>query len=565
MRAFSASTGTLAGIFLSLLLISGTARAVEAADSAERSDAEVSAQFHLMAGEMAAGRKEPGVAAREFLAALETVDDAALAQRATMLAIAARDEALALQGALRWLQLEPNSMDAREVIARIALAHNDLEIVNQQLDAIVQGHAGGVDDAFPIVASVLSQTAPEQADAALAAVQRLAAKYPKNAGGAHAVAIVALRFNKTELADQASRKAVELAPKSRDEKLLRVGVLVKLNRYDEAQALIENVVKKDPQADELRLAFAKLLLESRQRDAARAQLDKVLAHTPNQPDAMFALGVMAANDRDVPAAEKWLKPLLDGERSEDAAFQLGRLAEASGRYDDALLYYNRVTRGARGLDAAIRQAAVLAQTGRTDEALGELQELRDNYPQFAARFVLAEAELLMNLGRFDESLKLLNGAIIDEPDNQDLLYSRSLVFERTAKIADAEKDLRAVLATDPDDTRSLNALGYMLAVHTKRLDEAHQLVGRALELDPDDAAIIDSMGWVEFKRGNTQTASELLRRAFADFPDPEVAAHLGEVLWTLGRRDEARTVWEQALRDSPKHPVLLETVQRLSK
>ncbi len=565
MRASSVLTGILPGIFLGLLLQAGAACAADPAEPAERSDAEVAAQFHLMAGEMAAGRKEPGVAAREFLAALETVDDAALAQRATMLAISARDEALALQGAQRWLQLEPSSMDAREVIARIALAHDDLEIVNQQLDAIVQGHAGGVDDAFPIVASVLSQTAPEQADAALAAVQRLAAKYPKSAGGAHAVAIVALRFNKAELADQASRKAVELAPKSRDEKLLRVGVLVKLDRYDEAQTLIETVVKKDPQADELRLAFAKLLLESRQRDAARAQLDKVLARTPNQPDAMFALGVMAANDRDVSSAEKWLKPLLDGERSEDAAFQLGRLAEASGRYEDALLYYNRVTRGARGLDAAIRQAAVLAQMGRTEEALGELRELRDNYPQFASRFVLAESELLMNLGRFDESLKLLNGALIDEPDNQDLLYSRSLVFERTAKIADAEKDLRAVLASDPDDTRSLNALGYMLAVHTKRLDEAHQLVGRALELDPDDAAIIDSMGWVEFKRGNAQTASELLQKAFADFPDPEVAAHLGEVLWTLGRRDEARTVWEQALRDSPKHPVLLETVQRLNK
>jgi tetratricopeptide (TPR) repeat protein len=521
-------------------------------------------QFHVMAGEMAAGRREPLVAAQEFLAALKEVDDADLARRATGLAIAGRDENLALEAAQRWLQIDPTAMDAREVIARVALSRGDLGTTAAQCQAIIDGHAGGLDDAFNIVASILSQTGNAYGDGALAVMQQLAAKYPKQVGAPHAVALVALRFNKLDVADAASKQALALAPKSRDEKLLRVGVLVKLGQLGEADATIDALAKKEPKQDDLRLAYAKLLLESNQREPARKQLQKILAHTPNEPDAMFALAVMATNDRDFATAEGYLKPLLESERSDDAAFQLGRLNEMRGDYATALEYYGRVDSGPQALEAALRQSGVLAKMGRVDDARRQLQELRDNYPQFATRFTLGEAELLLNNGRYDDARTLLDAALKDHPDDPDLLYSRSLVFERMNKIDAAEKDLRAVLAVAPDDARTLNALGYMLAVHTKRLDEAHDLVGRALTLDPNDAAIIDSMGWVEFKRGNTEAASQLLKRAFADFPDPEVAAHLGEVLWTMGRKDEARTVWDSALRDSPQHPVLKETVQRLA-
>ncbi|WP_028008968.1 tetratricopeptide repeat protein [Solimonas flava] len=559
---------------LGLLLVAGGVHAADPAPSAAPATAEVErdapmsdaeAQFHVMAGEMAAARHQPLIAAREFLAALQAVDDAGLAQRATGLALAGRDENLALAAALRWLQLEPNAMDAREVIARVALSRGDLTTASQQCQAIIEGHAGGIDEGFRIAAGILSQADMAHGDAALSVIRELAGRYPKNVGAAHAVALVALRFNQLDVAESASLQALALAPKSRDEKLLRVGVLVKRGKIDGANAVIDTLVKKEEKADELRLAYAKLLLESNQREPARTQLQKILAHTPNQPDAMFALGVMAANDQDVDTAERYFTALLDGDRGEDAALQLGRLHESRGDYAGALDYYGRVQHGAQALDAATRQSGVLAKMGRLDDARRLLAQLRDRFPQFAIRFTLAESELLLNAQRYDDALTLLDGAVQDAPDNVDLLYSRSLVYERLGKIDAAEKDLRAALAADPDDARSLNALGYMLAVHTQRLDEAHDLVGRALTLDPDDAAIIDSMGWVEFKRGNTELASQLLKRAFAEFPDPEVAAHLGEVLWTLGRKDEARSVWNKALRDSPEHPVLKETVQRLTK
>lgn len=555
---------------LCLLLLAGTAAAEEApaaeADADVTAQAGAEAQFHVMAGEMAAGRRQPAIAAREFLEALKTVDDPELARRATALAVAARDEDLAQQAAQRWLEIEPSAMDAREVIARVALGHGDLASATAQCAAIVEGHAGGVDEGLRLAAAILSQAPPERGAEAVTVMRELAGRYPKSAGGPHAVALVALRFNDTATADQASQEALKRAPDSREEKLLRVGVLTKLGRIDEADAAMEALIKKDAKgADELRLAYAKLLLESNQREPARAQLRKILLHTPNQADAMFALAVMAGNDRDYATAESLLKPLLEGERGEDAAFQLARMREAQGDFAGALQYYGRVARGPQALDAALRQAGVLAKMGRIDEARRQLESLRDNFPQFATRFTLAEAELLLDARRYDEALAVLGEALKADPEDSDLLYSRSLVYERMDRVDDAEKDLRAVLAADPDDARALNALGYMLAVHTRRLDEAHELVGRALTLDPNDASIIDSMGWVEYKRGNTELASQLLKRAFADFPDPEVAAHLGEVLWTQGHKDEARGIWEQALRESPEHPVLKETVQRLDK
>lgn len=567
---------------LSLLLIASSALAAGASEppastvppapattapapSAATRQANAEAQFHVMAGEMAAGRGQPEVAAREFVAALQSVDDADLAKRATALAIAANDEDVALQAAQRWLQIEPTSMDAREVIARVAISHHDLATATAQCEAIVEGHAGGIDDGLRIAASILSQAAPQDGDAAMTVIQQLAAQYPENVGAPHAVALVALRFNKLDIADSASQKALQMAPKSRDEKLLRVGVLVRLGRVDDANASIEALAKKDAKADDIRLAYAKLLLESNERETARAQLQKILKHTPNEADAMFALAVMAINDKDYDTAQRYLKPLLEGERSEDAAFQMGRMYELQGDYATALQYYGRVDHGGQVIEAVMHQSAMLAKLGHLDAARQQLESLRDNFPQFAPRFTLAEAELLLNAQKYDDALDVLDAALKDQPDDADLLYSRSLVYERMNKIDDAEKDLRAVIASQPDDARSLNALGYMLAVHTKRLDEAHDLVGKALQLDPGDASIIDSMGWVEYKRGNTDVASQLLKRAFADFPDPEVAAHLGEVLWTQGHKDEARDVWNHALSESPDHPVLTETMQRLDR
>lgn len=520
-------------------------------------------EIQVLAGEMAAARQQPALAAQYFLQALELVDDSELAQRAAALAVSAGDRELALRATRKWLALEPNEMEPREVIARISLENGDAAEVQKQCQVIVTGNAGGVDDGLAYVARLLAQSSSKAADTALKVMQAIADQYPQKSAAQQALGIVALRHGRLELAEQAARKARSLAPEAREPKVLLAGVLVRGGKLPEAEVMFEEAAKGEPNAADLRLGFAKILLEAQHREAARTQLRKALEAKPGYADALYALGVLAYNDRDFDAAESNFKLVLGGERGTDAAYQLGLIEEARGNDKKALEYFEKVSSGTLAIDGYIRRANVLARLKRLPEARELLARLRDQLPQLASRVSIAEATMLSDTGNYDEALAVFKKALEDQPGDADLLYSRSLLYEKQNRIDLAEADLRTMLRADDADSRAMNALGYMLTVHTQRYKEARDLIRRALELNPEDAAILDSLGWVQFKLGKTDEAKELLVKAHGKMPDPEVSAHLGEVLWALGEKDGARSVWDKALKSDPDHRVLNETVKRL--
>lgn len=517
-----------------------------------------------MAGELAAGRNEPGVAARQFLAALQYLDDPDLARRATGLALGADDADLLLAAARRWHELAPNAADPREVIASVLLQRGEIAGTLEQCRAIISGHPGGLGDGFRNVAHLLSQTGSDQADLSLLIMRKLVNEWPDEAGAHHALGVLAIRFGRLDLAEAAAERAIELAPDDREHAMLQVGVWLRAGRLEDANRRVDELTRGSGDAATLRMAYARMLLDAGRRAEAQQAFEAVLKLHRNDPDAHYALGVLQASTGNYRSAKSHFKVLLKGPRSQDAAMQLGRIAEAEHEYERALDYYGRVVHGPGAIDAATRRAAVLADLGKIDEARALLQQLGQRLPQFGLRFLLAEGELLVEHNRYDEALQLYDDALMDQPDEPDLLYGRSLVHERLDRIDQAEDDLRAILGMAPDDARALNALGYMLTVHTDRYDEAAGLIGRALGLEPEDPAIQDSMGWLEFKRGNPDAALEWLNRAYARFPDPEVAAHLGEVLWSLGRRDDAGEIWRNALKLHPDHPLLTETMERFA-
>lgn len=525
---------------------------------------EARVQYHILAGEMAAARQQPAEAARAFLAALEYLDDAELARRTAMMAVAARDEALSLAAARRWLQIEPDSADPRELITTLSLQQGELVTAMEQAAELIRRHPGGPADGFLHLAQIVMQVGDDRADGALTVMQQLVAEWPDLAGAHHALGVAALNLKRVDLAEAAARRARELAPGQRDYELLQVGIWIQQGRIDEADARMARLFATEPKSAELRMGYARLLLDNGERDAARRQLEAVLALDPLHQDALYALGVLAFNDGRHADAETHLRKILVGPRAQDAALQMGRIAEIQQRHDDALKYYGRVRHGPSAIEAVMRSANVLARTGRIDTARHLMNELRDRFPQLATRFDIAEGEMLIASGDAEAALAMYDEALAEEAGNHDLLYGRSLAYEKLGRIADAERDLRNILDEEPDDARALNALGYMLTVHTDRLAEAEPMLARALELQPDDAAIMDSMGWLHYKRGRPEQALKLLRAAHDRFPDPEVAAHLGEVLWSLGRYQEARDVWQAALRNDPEHPVLRETTQRLN-
>lgn len=525
-------------------------------------------QFQIMAGEMAAGRGQPGLAAEAFLQALQIQPDAALAARATQLALGAGHLQVAESAAQRWLEIEPTALEAREVLARLALEKGDLDTVYAQSLAIVEGHAGGLEDGFRHVALLLSSDA-DNGTAVMQMMDRLAANHPELAGAAYARALVALRFEELDVAESAARRALELRPDSRDYSLLLIGVLVRADRSDESDPLVRDLLKQaetDEQRGEVHMTYARLLLDAGNREHARTQIEAALDANRDNADARYALGIMSFTDGELDAAEAYFNPLTDDpDRGGDAWYQLGRIAEARGNFELALEQYRKVVTGSQAIEAAVRQAAVMTRLGQVDEGRGLLDQLRRQFPPLGPRLTRAEAEMLVEADLDQAALGVYETALKDNQDDDTLLYGRSLVFEKLGRFPDAEKDLRSILERDPDNARALNALGYMLTVNTDRYDEAHRLIEAALRQEPDDAAVIDSMGWVLFKLGQAQQARGYLERALAKADDPEISAHLGEVLWTLGEQERAREVWDKALVRDPDHRVLRETVDRLTR
>lgn len=524
---------------------------------------EAQAQYHIMAGELAAGREQPLLAAEEFLQALDYVPDASLAARATMLALGADNATLALVTARKWIKLDATSLEAREVITRLALRAGHSDEAYEQGLAIVRDHPAGPNDGFRHVSSLLAQET-ENGAAALALMERLVASQPKRSGAWHALGLLSLRFNDIERAERAAREALRLDPKSKEAPLLLTGVLVRKGDIAAADQILEGQARNNPIEADVRIGYARILIESSHTMQARLQLDKVLRLDPDSADAIFMLGLLDLNEDRIADAERRFRSLtLSKDRAVDAHYYLGRIHEQRGELSKALDEYARVSSGQQVLDAAIRRADMLAKLGRLPDARATLEQLRRQYPQLAARFYLAEGQFLISADDVDEALLVYNRAIREFPGHPDLLYARSLAHERNHDIAAAEADLRAVLAVEPADARALNALGFMLTVHSQRFDEAETLIGKALALTPDEPSVIDSMGWLRFRQGRPNEAVSLLAKAYDSFPDPEVAAHFGEALWATGDRARAEAVWGRALQAAPDHPVLRETMKRL--
>lgn len=549
---------------LALALCLACARAWPATTPPRFDSPEAAAQFHILAGELAAQRQQPVEAATQLLKALDYTESLELAQRATLLAFAGNDAALALRAAERWLQLDARNLEPREILLRAALRLGRSAEAMTQAQAIVEGHAGGEDEGLRHVALLLSQEKPAES-AALKLMQDLQKSLPDRAGALYAQGILAMRFARYELAQSAARAALKLDETSQDARLLLLGAQVKLGRLKEADETADLLIAAGQDEAELRLGYVKLLADAQHTGAARAQLERVLSLQPDNEEAQYALALLALDARQLDEAAALLEALTEGERfGNEAAFYLGAIAQLQRRYADALGWYEKVSSGGKALDALLRRAAMMARLDQLDEARGVFDSLREQAPMLGSRIDTEEAGMLLEIGQAAEALAVLDRALKHSPGENDLLYSRSLVYERLNQPERAEADLRRLIKTNADDARALNALGFMLTVHTRRYEEARKLVTRALELTPDDAAVIDSYGWVQFRLGQIEAARGTLEKAYGKLKDPEIAAHLGEVLWTLGEKDRAREIWDAALAEEPEHRVLKETVKRLA-
>ena len=312
-------------------------------------------------------------------------------------------------------------------------------------------------------------------------------------------------------------------------------------------------------------ALAQLYVEQKRFGEARALFQRLLYQDKSDRDIEFAIAAISVQMKDYVTAERMFEELRAAGADPGAvAFYLGQIAEETKRYDEAIARYREVTDGERAWIATLRIATVLTRKGDIEGARRYLASLKPENRERRIELQQADAQVLRDSGDYKGAYAVLSSALAAEPDSAELIYDVAMVAEKLDRLDEVESQLTRLIELKPDNAQALNALGYTLVDRTPRTAEGLKLIEKALTLAPEDPSILDSMGWAYFRMGNLGDSEKFLRRALADRPDPEIAAHLGEVLWAKGERDLAKEVWRSQLKETPDNALLLETVRRLA-
>jgi tetratricopeptide (TPR) repeat protein len=515
--------------------------------------------YALLVAEFALRRRAYDVTLDQYMEQAPLLRDAGVSAHTTHLTQFLQREQEALQSAQLWVELDPNNAEANNTLAEL-LARRGRTVEALPHLAVVERQAGSAN--FPILLTGFEQLGDEQRAELVLDIDTLATEFPENTRLLLTQALIHAEFKQYDLALNNLHKLLKLEPDQPQAILLEARILAE-QKVDNPYRRLQRVLKEKPDAKLLRLQYARLLTTT-DMPAAREQFEILSQQSPRDGDLLFSLALISREINDSGAAGDYLRQVIAlGQRVDEAYYYLGRIAEDEGNPEEAISYYMQVTDGPEYLAANSRIGQILVADGQLDRNRTWFNEQREANPQLNDPLYGLEADILAQAGASKNAMQLLNEALAETPDSTSLRYARAMLSEQQDDLASMEQDLRTILATDPDNTAALNALGYTLANRTTRYTEALDLISRALELQPDEPAILDSMGWLMYRTGRYDEAVEYLARAYANFPDAEVAAHLGEALWVKGNSDAAMTVWHDALLRDPEHPVLLETLNRL--
>ncbi|MBF8720768.1 MULTISPECIES: tetratricopeptide repeat protein [Pseudomonas] len=517
--------------------------------------------YSLLVAELAGQRNRFDIALANYVDQAEKTQDPAVSERAYRIAEYLGADEPSLDTALIWARNDAQNLDAQRAAAiQLARAGRYDESMTY-MEKVLQGKG---DTHFDFLALSAAETDQNTRDGLLQSFDRLLVKHPDNGQLVFGKALLLNQDGKTQqaldLLEAHPPQNGEVAPV-----LLRARLLQALDRGPEALPLLRGAIRDNPDDKRLRLTYARTLVEQDRMADAKAEFESLLQQYPEDDELRYSLALVCMENKSWDEAEGYLQELVERDSNVDAAhLNLGRIREERSDPEAALREYALVGPGPDYLPAQLRQADILIANGRATEASRLLAEAREAQPDYAIQLYLIEAESYGNNSKDAQAEQVLAQAIKRYPDDLNLLYTRAMLAEKRDDLPQMEKDLRAIIEREPENAMALNALGYTLADRTTRYAEAKALIEKAHQLTPDDPAVLDSLGWVNYRLGNLDEAERLLRQALERFPDHEVAAHLGEVLWANGKRREARQVWAKAFEGQPDSPILRKTLLRLT-
>lgn len=519
--------------------------------------------YDILIGEIAGREGHFEVSVLSLTRAAEKSRDPRLAERATKAAMYAKKYSIGLKAAKLWVEISPNDIEARESLAAMYLYRNEPAKAELNFEEVVKlaKQRNRLGDTYLGIAGLMSQQ--RNRGAATEVMQKLAEIYPSNPEGQYAIAHLALRSGNVDVAEKAITRALDLRSDWDDAALLKGQILITARGGKRIEKFYEHYIDWHPKSYRVRLSFARYLVDLRRWEQARGQFKEVVRLRPNDRETVYALGLLSLQTGHLEDADKRFRRVVELDpRNEQARLYLGEVAERRKHYKEAATWYGGVTMPPHRFEAQLRLGIVMARQGKVQEAIEHLKGVKAKGEEDIAQRALAEEQVLREAGKFQEAMKMLTSVLKQYPDNKDLLYSRALIADKLGDLKMQERDLRKILKSDPKNAHALNALGYTLADHTNRQEEALSLIRRALEVRPNDAYILDSMGWVHYRMGNLDEAIRYLRKALEIRDDPEISAHLGEVLWVKGDRKGAETVWRRALQATPDSESLQTVIKK---
>ncbi len=567
-------------LFILLLTCQATVQAQTPAppESTVRSTALDSGLFYqLLLGELNAQAQEPAAAFSLMLDAAHRTGDESLFRRSVEIALRARSGDSALQAAKAWQDAVPASAEANRYVLQILLSLNRLANTLEPLKHLLaQTPKAERVETIWALPSLYERASDKQL--AVSVVQKaLTPMLTDPALGATAWATLG-RMWLAAGDQQAALHAAEKGQTFRTQQDHPAWLALALMREDVSQAenLVKNYLTNNPSID-FRMAYVQTLLLAKRNSEAHAELHNINQQQPDYAPAWLLQGAMQLQMREWDSAESHFLHYLElmkeptqkhadtpNPRGLSQAYQsLAQIAVQRKDLQQAQQWLERVTHPDDFLSAQLRRASLMAQQGKPEEALALIHSLPEQSRTDIRLKRGTEIEILRNQKQFDRARQLLEAALADNPEDIDVVYDLAMLAEKTGDLAEMERLLRDLIQAKPDDPQAYNALGYALADRKLRLPEARQLIEKALALAPNDPFIIDSMGWVAFRMDQTDEALRLLRTAYSQRPDTEIAAHLGEVLWAAGQRDEALKIWREGLQAQPENETLRETLQRL--
>ncbi len=570
--------------------------------SQDSADRRIAFDSHVLLGDIAIERQQLERATDHYVAAALVSDDPAVAERAARMAHELGMTDASRQALTRWRALGPDDERIHYFGGVLEARTGRADLAAAEFTRLIEGLGD------PGIGMALIVDALETETDAATAVQVLTSllqRFPGTMEGHYGLARFALRSGNFNLALTNAATAAELAPNRVDAQLLYARTLLVSGRTEESLQIADRMASQHDDL-ETRLQHAELLISAGRPDEARTSLDRILRDDPGLPEAVRALAYLALTQNELDTAERHFNDLRNDPRYRDEAFYyLGRIAETEGRFLAATRAFQRVTSGNHVVEAQLRTARVLLEEMNDSEgALRHLQEFGNANPNFHAELLIARGQILLQMDRADEAMRLISDAVDANPDDEtlhglharmfviiahdaldrrsldeaesvlneglalypgdpSLRYSMALVYERQRRARRAVNLLRQLVDEQPNNPAYLNALGYVLTDGMNRHTEARGYIQQALAMDPDNPAIIDSMGWVLFRLGDAESALSYLERAYRLEDDSEIAAHLIEVHWALGNRDQARMLFETAFERDPESPHLNDVSRRL--